>query len=341
MEGDLRVTKHLCYFRIEGKGRLVEKADKYLEGCEVHNMSYGTVGTYAYCLIVFFRWLKNDWAKFEAFTQKDLQDWMVALKKEGLNPRTINQRLCCARAFYKFCFGKYLPHAPGVLYPMAHYKGSRKNHIGFSRRERKSFLELKVKVPHKIVDPLKPGEIDEFLKDIVRYRDLAIVLTMLLCGLRRQEIVNLRKEDVNFHQSCLRVRGKGKKERMVPLPFHLMQVFEKYLQVERPIKSSESFFVILQGVRAGQTMTVTGIRSLFRKRRRRLGIEKAKPHQFRHAFASDLARAGVPLTTIQKLMGHADPIMSLIYIDLFLEDIKADYDKAMIRIRERYAALSK
>lgn len=337
----MKVTKYLCYYRIEGDGRLVEKADKYLEACEVHNMSYATVGTYAYCLVTFFRWQGNDWAEFEKFNQKNLQDWMIYLKKKGFNPNTINQRLCCVRAFFRFCFGKNVPHAAGVLYPKAYYKSPRKNPIGLSRRERKTFLELKVKVPQKILDPLKPTDIDRYLDGILRYRDFGIVLTMLLCGLRRQEVTYLRKEDVNFHQSCLKVRGKGKKERIVPMPFHLMQVFEKYLDVERPVKSSEYFFVILQGKKLGEQMSLSGIRSLFRKRRLRLNIPMARPHQFRHAFASDMARAGVPLTTIQRLMGHADPNTSMIYINLFMEDIKAEYDRAMVRIQERYAALSK
>ncbi len=304
-------------------------------------MSYATIGTYAYSIMVFLRWIKEDWGKFEKFTQKDLQDWMIYLSKENFNPNTINQRLCCIRAFYKFCFGKYVPHAAGVLYPKAYYKSARKNPMGFSRRERNSFRNLKVKVPRKVMDPLKPSEIDRYLEGISRYRDLAIVLTMLLCGLRRMEIVGLKKDDVNFHQSCLRVRGKGKKERLVPMPFHLMQVFEKYLDIERPIRSEDTFFVILQGKKTGSSMTLSGIRSLFRKRRMRLNIPKARPHQFRHAFASDMARAGVPLTTIQRLMGHADPNTSMIYIELFMEDIQAEYNKAMIRIEERYAALSK
>jgi len=127
----------------------------------------------------------------------------------------------------------------------------------------------------------------------------------------------------------------------VPMPFCLMQVLERYLDVERPTKSCERFFVLLQGKKAGAAMTTDGIRSLFRKRRARLGLARAKPHQFRHVFASDLARAGVPLTTIQRLLGHADPKTSLIYIELFIEDIKIEYEKAMKTIEARYAALSK
>ena len=79
--------------------------------------------------------------------------------------------------------------------------------------------------------------------------------------------------------------------------------------------------------------------SLFRYRRTIKKIPRAKPHQFRHAFASDLARAGVPLTTIQKLLGHSDPATTEVYVKLFIEDIRIEYERAMKRIEVRYASL--
>lgn len=126
----------------------------------------------------------------------------------------------------------------------------------------------------------------------------------------------------------------------MPLSFRLMQVFGKYLELERPVESCEQFFVILQGKKKGSPMTAEGLRSLFRYRRNKKEIPRARPHQFRHTFASDLARAGVPITTIQKLLGHADPTTSEIYIQLFMEDIRKDYDKAMKRIEDRYDSLT-
>jgi integrase/recombinase XerC len=341
LEECLKVWSYSQSHRIEGKGQLIAKSDQFFESCEIQGLSPDTVRSYAFGLLSFFRWLKEDWKKFEGFTQKDLQDWMHHLKIQKLKPRSINQRLVCARAFYRFCFGKDLPHAAGVLYPKGYFKGPRRTGLGLHSARRKSFLELKVKVPHEVVDPLKPGDVDLFLSNLNRYRDLGIVLTMLLCGLRSQEIIQLRMEDVNFHQSSIKVRGKGKRERIVPMPYHLMQVLERYLEVERPLRqTSESFFVVLQGKRTGQILNRKAFRRFFRYHSLKLKMPKARPHQFRHAFASDLARAGVPLTTIQKLLGHADPKTSLIYIDLFLEDIRAEYDKAMKRIKERYAALS-
>jgi len=326
--------------RIDGKGELVKRANDYFEVLEVQGFSPKSIQTYAFVLITFFRWIREDWKTFEHFNQKDLQDWLIALKGAHLKPSSINQRLCCARAFYFFCFGKKLPHAAGVVYPKGYYKAKRRGPLAMYAPSRKVNLELRVKKPARVMDPMKPTDIDRFLSDINRYRDLGLTLMMLLCGLRREEVTLLKMEDVNFHQSAVKVSGKGRRERVVPMPMCLMEVLERYLEMERPLKSSNRFFVLLQG-RPGDPMTTAGVRSLFRKRSRRLGLPMARPHQFRHAFASDLARAGVPLLTIQRLLGHADPQTSLIYIELFIEDIKAEYEAAMKKIEIRYAALSK
>lgn len=327
--------------RIDGKGKLIDKANDYFEAGEVNGLSPDTLRTYAYTLMAFFKWFGTKVTEFEKFNQKDLQGWMFHLKELGFKPRSINQMLVCVRGFYRFCFGKGVPHAAGVLYPKAYYKGPRRDALGQRHKRATKYLELKVKVPQKVVDPLKPKDVDKLLRNLNRYRDLGIVLTMLFCGLRSQEIIKLRMQDVNFHQSSLRVRGKGKKERIVPLPYQLMQVLEKYLEFERPTKASENFFVVLQGKRTGQTMNRHSFRAFFWYHRKKTGLNQARPHQFRHTFASDMARAGMPLTTIQRMLGHSDPKTSLIYIELFLEDIRDEYDKAMKRIQDRYAALQR
>lgn len=335
----MKIWSYSFSTRIDGKGDLVNHTNKYFEALEVQGFSPKTIQTYAFVLITFFRWINQDWNRFKKFNQKDLLDWMIHLDRQKRKPSTINQRLCCVRAFYTFCFSKKIPHVPGVVYPKGYYKAKRRGPLGLYSPSKKVDLELQVKRPSKVMDPMKPKDIDLFLSDINRYRDLGLTLMMLLCGLRREEVTVLKLEDVDFHQSAVRVMGKGRRERVVPMPQCLMQVLEKYLDMERPIKSSERFFVLLQG-RTGAPMTTAGVRSLFRKRSKRLGLPQARPHQFRHAFASDLARAGVPLLTIQRLLGHADPQTSLIYIELFIEDIKIEYDKAMKKIESRYATLS-
>ena len=337
----MKIWSYSQSHRIDGEGVLVERANKYFEAAEVHGCSPDSVRTYVFGLMTFFRWLESDWEMFENFNQKNLQDWMTALKKKGFKPNTINQRLNCVRGFYKFCFGGPIPHAPGVLYPRGYTHVGHRKALYRTPYPQRKITELKVKVPKPVLDPLKPIEVDKFMSHLIRYRDVAIVLTMMTCGLRSQEVINLRMEDIDFHQSQMRVRGKGRKERIVPLCFQIMRAFEKYLVLERPKDSVNSFFVVLRGDGAGQKMNRESFRAFFRYHRNKSGVKKAHPHEFRHLFASDLARAGVSVAVIQELLGHAEIKTSEIYIDLFLDDVRAEYDKAMKRIGERYAALSK
>ncbi len=336
----MKIWSYSQSHRIEGKGNLVEKANKYLETCEIHGNSPDSVRTYAFALIVFFRWFDGDIKKFEKFTQKGLQDWMGHLTKEGFKPTTINHRLVCIRGFYRFCFAKFLPHEAGVIYPVGYYHNRARGSPFLGSMPRRRLTELKVRVPHRVMDPMKPIEVDRFMSHLIRYRDVAIVLAMMTCGLRSQEVINLRLEDVDFHKCQMLVQGKGRRERVVPLCFQIMQVFEKYISMERPSSCCNSFFVILRGKVAGNKMNRESFRSFFRYHRNKSGIKKAHPHEFRHVFASDLARAGVSISAIQMLLGHAEIKTSQIYIDLFIDDVREEYEKAMKRIGARYAALS-
>jgi site-specific recombinase XerD len=337
----LKIWSYSLSHRIDGTGVLVEKANKYFEAAEVHGCSPDSVRTYAFGLMTFFRWLNQDWNKFEKFNQKDLQDWMSFLKNKGLKPNSINQRLNCVRGFYRFCFGGPIPHAAGVIYPRGYTNVSGRRGLYRSPYPQRRVTELKVKVPQRVMDPLKPVEVDKFMGHLLRYRDVAIVLTMMTCGLRSHEVINMRVEDVDFHQCQMRVHGKRRKERIVPLCFQIMKAFERYMTMERPKHSVDNFFVVLRGKGSGKKMNRESFRAFFRYHRNKSGVKKAHPHEFRHLFASDLARAGVSIAVIQELLGHADLKTSQIYIDLFIDDVRREYDKAMKRIGERYAALSK
>jgi integrase len=198
-------------------------------------------------------------------------------------------------------------------------------------------LRLRVKEAHKLVDPLTPEQVRSFLRSLRRYRDLAIVQLMLLCGLRSAEVLAVEPKDVDFDERRLRVRGKGSRERALPLPDSLVDVVQRYLELERPrLAPSRQLFVILQGKRRGQPMSPAGLRSIFRYRRRRPPLKTANAHRFRHTFGTDMARANVRLPVLQRLMGHADAKTTLQYIQLSMTDIAAEYQRAMQQIEQRY-----
>ena len=161
---------------------------------------------------------------------------------------------------------------------------------------------------------------------------------MLLCGLRSQEVLNLRLEDVGFADVGLRVRGKGDKERVLPMPSILSDSLDGYLRLERPSHCNVAqMFVVLQGKRRGQPMSAAGLRSLFRHRRRCLPIlANANAHRMRHTFGADMARCGVRLPVLQKMMGHAQPTTTLRYISLSMADIAAEFERAMAQLQRRY-----
>jgi integrase len=189
------------------------------------------------------------------------------------------------------------------------------------------------------MEPLTREQVVAFLRSLRRYRDLAIVYLMLFCGLRSLEVLRLRTADVNVFDRRLRVHGKGNRERMLPLSAELLQALNDYMRLERPSNTvDDSLFVVLQGRRRGHPMTAAGLRSLFRYRRRRYSetLANANAHRFRHTFGADMARSGVRLPVLQRMMGHTDARTTLQYIHLSMADIAAEYQRAIEVITERY-----
>ena len=127
---------------------------------------------------------------------------------------------------------------------------------------------------------------------------------------------------------------------MLPLPDVVLGVVRDYLRLERPAAApTHQLFVVLQGPRRGQPLTPAGLRRLFRHRREyHAPIHQANAHRFRHTFGSDMARAGVRLPLLQRMMGHADPKTTLQYINLSMADIAAEYARAIKTLADRYPA---
>jgi integrase len=209
--------------------------------------------------------------------------------------------------------------------------------LGVFRVVVKNSKKIKVKVPLKELLPLDPQSVGGFFATAPRYRDLSILSLLLFCGLRSSEVRNLKLKDIHYYDQTLRVFGKGSKERVIPIPEFILDTIDRYIRMERPADcGTDHVFVVLQGKTRGQALTPEGFRTFFRYRRNKLGILQAHPHRFRHTFGAELAKAGVALTTIQRLMGHGDIQTTMQYISLSVADIRDEYDKAIDVIQKRY-----
>lgn len=326
-------------FRLYGEAEVAcTQANSFLETCEAKGLSPHTIRAYAFDLVVLLRWLDERKKSLEQVLAPDLVDFIETARRSGAQATSINRRLTVLDLFYRFLTGTDLAGRSARIAPAEHYKGrGRDRDLGLHQLPRRSHKKLRVKAPRKLVEPLDPKQVVLFMQTLRRYRDLAIVSLMLFCGLRTKEVIAVKRSDVNLLDGQLRVRGKGNVERALPIPRHLLTVLADYHRLERPQTEVEHLFVVLQGPARGRPMTLSGIRSLFRHRRlRNTNIANANPHRFRHTFGADMARAGVQLPVLQRMMGHAAPETTLRYVNLSMADIAEEYVRATESIRLRY-----
>jgi site-specific recombinase XerD len=176
--------------------------------------------------------------------------------------------------------------------------------------------------------PLTPFEVKRFMTGLRKYRDIAILYLMIFCGLRSCEVIALEVEDIDLIDDRLLVRGKGGKERVLPMSPAVRQALIRYLNYERPECDHPKCFVAMKGQNRGRPLTSGGLRKIFRQQRRKT-IKKAHPHLFRHTFATNLIQQGVSLPVVQKLLGHSDIEVTMGYVHLSLDDVSKEYHQAI------------
>jgi integrase/recombinase XerC len=186
-----------------------------------------------------------------------------------------------------------------------------------------------VRQPRRLPESLAAGDVDAFMTSLRTHRDRAMVLAMLLGGLRSAEVRGLKLGDVDMGRRRLRVLGKGGRERQVPVDQVFFAELAAYLRLERPPGlATRVCFVILRGPTAGGPVTEARLRSLFRRHRAMSGAVRVRPHRLRHTYGTELAAAGMDLLALRELMGHSSPETTAAYVHLPIEQLAAEYGAA-------------
>jgi integrase/recombinase XerD len=158
-------------------------------------------------------------------------------------------------------------------------------------------------------------------------RDVAILELLYASGLRASELCELKTRDLNLAASCVRVLGKGSKERVVPLGRAAVEAIVRYQAESRPKlerRPCERLFLS----RTGKSMERIGLWMLVEKYGRKSGLLKAvSPHTLRHCFASHLLSGGADLRVVQELLGHSDINTTQIYTHVDSARLKAVHEK--------------
>lgn len=197
----------------------------------------------------------------------------------------------------------------------------------------RSYREMEVERPRRgrnLPDVFQVSEVERMLGAIRNQKHKAALALMYACGLRRSELIGLKISDIDSTRRMLKVReGKGKKDRLVPLPQGMIDMLRAYYKVYRP----EVY--LFEGVIAGTPYSETSLREAFVLAMKHAGISKKLTlHSLRHSYATHLLESGVDLRYIQVLLGHRSSRTTEIYTHVStrtLEQIASPFDKLNIK----------
>jgi integrase len=320
---------HSPFRVVDQTGREVGWINRYLDQQRVRGVADTTLRSYAHDLLHFVRWWaaahETSGVTKEALSEDTFLDYIRFQADRDPPPaaQSVNRRVETAERALRSEF----PEAARLFAPAFQNWYWRQSRLGYGRL-RPALTRLRVKTPKRVIVSLSVDEVARFWSSFRTSRDLAIVGLMLLHGLRSCEVRALNREDVQFSESQIRVPGKGKKTRILPLDRDTAKLLDHYLCLERPPHCGQALFVSLKGTCRGNRMTPAGLRSLFRHHRHTTGVTKANPHRFRHTFASDMIRAGISLPALMQLMGHAQIQTTMVYLQLTPQDVRDQYARA-------------
>jgi integrase/recombinase XerC len=285
---------------------------RYLEELTRANSSPHTVDAYGADLRQFESFLAPGDAQPPAPRDIDvllLRAWLAGLYRQGLSVVSIRRKLAAVRGLFRFLV------RDGVL------------------QVNKARLVLTPKAPKHVPDVMDPELVNRLIDGVGSQlperphpaRDRAIFELLYGCGIRLSELAGLNLEDIDRTEAWLRVRGKGRKERQVPLPGKAAGALERYL-AERPIVRDQT--AVFLNHRRGR-LSARGISGIVKLYSTLIaGDPSIHPHAFRHAYATHLLADGADLRAIQELLGHARLSTTQKYTQVSLTDLMAVYDKA-------------
>lgn len=238
-----------------------------------------------------------------------LREWLASLYETKLTPISIRRKLGAVRSLFKFLRQEeILTNNPAVR-------------LRTPKAPQRLPEVMSAETTNDMLDAI-PGKIEEKPS---KERDLAFLELLYGCGIRVGELVGINVDDLDVSERWLRVRGKGNKERQVPVPEHVIAAIERYLAVRRAAKGERALFVNRRGTRLSDRhiRTLVKLYALLTT-----GDSTVHPHSFRHAYATHLLAEGADLRAIQELLGHARLSTTQKYTHVSLAELMAVYDKA-------------
>jgi integrase/recombinase XerD len=305
MKFDLANKNFLDYLRIE------------------RGLAANSISAYGRDLSKFSDFLRERKLQYQTLTSEEIVHFASFLKAQGLSPASVNRTISGVKTFYKYASREY-----GANNPMGE--------IERAKLARKLPKALTVSEILSLIDSaLREG-------DLISLRDHAILELMYGSGARVSEIVGLNTSDISTAQTTdgeiqtLKLRGKGSKERLVPLGGFAQRALSDYLVRLRPelatkqSKTNSALFLNSRGTRLSRVSAW----QIVSDAADRAGLKgKISPHVFRHSYATHLLDGGADIRVVQELLGHSSVTTTQIYTLVTIDKVREAYASAHPRAR--------
>ena len=307
-------------------------ADEWIDRFVQHltadrDCSEHTVRNYTRTLHEFHRWHERerraapDWPRLE---RDDFRAYLRFLGRNLLSRAATQLRFSALRTFYKFLARRgAVENTPIKNMPMPKLEKrvprflTVQQMVDLLNAPAKASAGAEGKRPRG--RPVEPS---------VAERDVAILETIYSCGLRISELCGLRVGDIDFSGQQVRVRGKGRRERVVPIGETALRSIERYWQLlPRPPRPSEPVF--LRSCESAYPVPARTLQARLKKHLAAAGLDpQLTPHKLRHSYATHLLDAGADLRSVQELLGHARLGTTQVYTHVTTERLKKAYEQA-------------
>ena len=270
------------------------------------NASEHTVKNYRIDLRDFFEFLKEK--SLSQVDYLDIRRYLSVLKEHQYQKSSVSRKLACLRSFFKFLTRENVLK----INPAASVQSPKKE------KRLPKYLELS-EVVHLLEAPNG--------KSWQEKRDKAILETLYSAGIRVGELAGLNESDLDLLSGQMKIRGKGKKERIVPLGSVAAKAIQNYCELRPKVepKSKGALFVNRRSTR----LTDRSVRRILNKYARRIALKKdVSPHVLRHSFATHLLDRGADLRSVQELLGHENLSTTQIYTHVSTKRLREAFQKA-------------
>jgi len=286
-------------------------------------LAENTLTSYQRDLSKFAGFLSSQRLNFDSLTAEDITSFEVSLKEEGLALSSLNRVMSALKGFYKYCSIESSITNP-MLDAITH------------------------KLPRKLPKALSIDEITKLIEsakregDLMSPRNYAILELLYSTGARVSEIVGITLSDLSLSKigsdevSVLKLKGKGSKERFVPLGKFAISALDDYLVRTRPglvEKSAKATSALFLNSRGGRLSRQSAWQIVLDAAVATNLLGKVSPHVFRHSYATHLLDGGADIRVVQELLGHSSVTTTQIYTLITIDKVRESYSSAHPRAR--------